>query len=104
MKSSTGSANARSRCACAVTLVAGLWLAAQCQAQSAPPPPPKTQRVEVVGAAPGAGLEIPRDQVPANVQRASGDELERSHAVDLSAFLARQMGSVHLSEVQNNPF
>ena len=104
VKSSTRSAIARSLDARAAILLAGLCLAAPCQAQSPPQTQPQTQRVEVVGAGPGAGLEIPRDQIPANVQRASANDVERSHAVDLSAFLGRQMGSVHLSEVQNNPF
>ena len=74
------------------------------QAQTLQPTLQPAQRVEVIGAAPGAGLDIPRDQIPANVQRASAADIERSHATDLAALLSRQMGSVHLNEVQNNPF
>ena len=62
------------------------------------------QPVEVVGTTPLPGLDVPKDRVPANVQTATGAEIERSHATDLSAFLNRRMGSVHVNEVQNNPF
>lgn len=31
-------------------------------------------------------------------------ELRRSHATDLAAFLARRLASVHLNELQGNPF
>ncbi len=51
---------------------------------------------------PGQGL--PRDQLPAQVQTVRAAELERSHATDLAAFLARRLGSVHLNELQGNPF
>jgi len=66
-------------------------------AQTAP------QRVEVVGVTPLPGLDLPRDQVPAPVQTASGTDLARSHAGDLSQFLNRRLGGVHLNEIQNNP-
>ena len=76
------------------------WLlaASAALAQSAP------QQVEVVGTTPLPGLNVPKDRVPANVQTATGAEIERSHATDLSAFLNRRLGSVHVNEVQNNPF
>ena len=61
------------------------------------------QRVEVVGVTPLPGLDLPRDQVPAAVQTASGDDLARSHAADLSQFLNRRLGGVHLNELQGNP-
>ncbi len=89
------------RCTRTLAVLTGCGLAA---ASAAQPAVPAVQRVEVVGAAPGGGMEVPRDQIPANVQRASGDDLERSHAADLSAYLARHLASVHINEVQGNPF
>ena len=79
---------------------AAAWLlaASAALAQTAP------QQVEVVGTTPLPGLDVPKDRVPANVQTATGAEIERSHAIDLTAFLNRRLGSVHLNEVQNNPF
>jgi outer membrane receptor protein involved in Fe transport len=67
-------------------------------AQTAP------QRVDVVGVTPVPGLDVPKDQVPANVQTARSADIERSHALDVSGFMNRRLGSVHVNEVQNNPF
>ena len=47
---------------------------------------------------------MPRDQVPANVQAARGDDIDRLHASDLPTFMNRRLGSVHVNDVQNNPF
>lgn len=60
--------------------------------------------VTVIGAAPLPGLDIPRDQIPANVQTATDEDLERLHALDLSSFLSRSLGSVSVNETQGNPF
>lgn len=62
-----------------------------------------TQRVEVVGAAPLPGLGVSRDAVAGPVQTATAAELDTSQALDLSSFMARRLGSVHLNEVQGNP-
>lgn len=61
-------------------------------------------RVEVTAVGPLSGLGIPRAQLPANVQSASAAAMERRHALDLSDFLNRTLGSVTLNEVQGNPF
>ncbi len=61
------------------------------------------ERVEVVGASPLAGVDVPRDWIPAAVQTARAAELERSQALDLSGFMNRRLGSVHLNEMQGNP-
>ena len=65
---------------------------------------PAPQRVEVVGVTPVPGLDLPKDWLPANVQTARATDIERSHAIDLTGFIARQLGSVHLNELQGNPF
>ncbi len=62
------------------------------------------QRVDVVGVTPLPSLDVRKDRVPANVQTARGADIERSHALDLSAFLSQRLGSVHLNEVQGNAF
>ena len=62
------------------------------------------QTVEIIGSTPLSGAGVPKDLIPSNVQGASAAELERSHASDLSSFVSRKLGSVHLNEVQNNPF
>ncbi|KQW40757.1 TonB-dependent receptor [Rhizobacter sp. Root404] len=61
-------------------------------------------RAEVVGTTPVAGIGLPKDQIPANVQTARSADMDRSHALDLSDFMSRRLGGVHVNEVQNNPF
>ena len=61
------------------------------------------ERVEVVGLSPVAGADVPRDWIPAAVQTARAADIERSQALDLSAFMNRRLGSIHLNEVQGNP-
>ena len=63
-----------------------------------------TQRIEIIGTTPLGGSGIERDRVPSNAQTASARDLDASQAADLSSFLARRIGSVHVNEIQNNPF
>ncbi|MBO9513049.1 MAG: TonB-dependent receptor [Variovorax sp.] len=60
--------------------------------------------ITVVAPTPLPGLDVPKDQVPANVQSATGADIERSHALDLPGFLARGMNGVTVNEIQGNPF
>ena len=80
-----------------------LALACACLASGAASAQTTPHRVEVVGVSPLPGLDLPKDQVPAAVQTASGDDLARSHAAELSQFLSRRLGGVHVNEMQGNP-
>lgn len=60
--------------------------------------------VEVIGTTPLPGVGLPLEQVPGNVQSATAADMDRTNAIDLTEFLNRQFGSVHLNEVQGNPF
>jgi len=62
------------------------------------------QRVEIVGGAPLPGLELRRDQIAAPVQTATGEQIERSGAIDLADFANRRLGSVTINQMQGNPF
>ena len=44
------------------------------------------------------------DWLPAPIQSATGEEIARSQALDLSNFLTRRVNGVFANEVQNNPF
>jgi iron complex outermembrane receptor protein len=57
---------------------------------------------EVVVIAP-YGTAIDPTLVPANVQRAGAEQLQRSQSLDLTDFLNRQFGSVSINHAQNNP-
>lgn len=77
--------------ACAAAMLAA-------HAQTAP------QRVEVVGVTPVPGLDIPREQLPANVQTARAADLLRSQTAHVGEFLQQRLASVHVNEVQGNGF
>jgi outer membrane receptor protein involved in Fe transport len=60
--------------------------------------------VNVVGTTPLPGLSQPKQEIPAAVQSATSSDLERSGSLDLSGFMNRNLGSVHVNENQGNPF
>ena len=60
--------------------------------------------VEIIGATPLPGIGQPRNQIAAAVQSASSRDLERSGALELGDFMNRRLGSVHVNEMQGNPF
>ena len=60
--------------------------------------------IDVVGTTPLPGVELARDEIPAQVQAASQLDIERSGAADLSAFLNRRLNGVNINEMQGNPF
>lgn len=89
------------RCATALYLFAGLLPASGITHAAEPGELPK---VEVIGTTPLPGLGLARDLVPAPVQSASDADMRRANAINLSDFLDRNLGSVHINEIQNNPF
>src|SRR6185369_6104846 len=64
----------------------------------------ETATIEVVGNSPLAGIGIPRQQVPANVQSVSERQLEEQESLNLPEFMARRLPSVNVNEIQGNPF
>jgi outer membrane receptor protein involved in Fe transport len=74
------------------------------EAQDAAPKPAFATTVTVIEAAPLPGVDVSIDQVPAPVQMATSQDIEGSHALDLSSFMTRRFNAVFANEVQNNPF
>lgn len=60
--------------------------------------------VEVVGSTPLPGIGQPLSEIAAPVQTAKSRDIERSGALDLGDFMNRTLGSVHVNEMQGNPF
>jgi len=60
--------------------------------------------IEVVGTTPLPGIGLPKDQVPANVQTATGADIDRLHALDVAGFLSRSFTGVTVNAMQGNPF
>ena len=59
--------------------------------------------VTVIGTMPLPGHELDPSRIAAPVQTASELEIDRSHAVDLTAYLDRMLGGVYVNDIQNNP-
>src|SRR5262245_17072609 len=56
--------------------------------------------VEVIGTTPLSGIGLDRDQIAAPVQSATDADIRRSQALELTDFLNRRFGSVHVNEMQ----
>jgi outer membrane receptor protein involved in Fe transport len=57
----------------------------------------------VVTATPLPGAEVDSNRVAAPTQTTSGQQIEDSHAADLTAYMNRRLGSVYVNDIQNNP-
>ncbi|MGK5076978.1 TonB-dependent receptor [Janthinobacterium sp. HLX7-2] len=93
-----------------LTLFAAVAMAL-CQAQAAEPFDAASlaaagdlPTVIITASMPLPSVAQARDAIAAPVQTASAQQIARSGALDLSAFLRRNLGSVVVNEVQNNPF
>ncbi|HEY3826171.1 MAG TPA: TonB-dependent receptor [Bryobacteraceae bacterium] len=64
----------------------------------------QASRIDVIESSPLPGTDLPIDQIPGPVQTATGQDLDRSGALDLTDYMARRMDSVHINQNQENPF
>jgi outer membrane receptor protein involved in Fe transport len=60
--------------------------------------------VRIIGTTPLPGLGVPIDQVPANVQTQTADEIRAHQPLDISGQLERAFASVVTLPSQNNPY
>jgi outer membrane receptor protein involved in Fe transport len=58
--------------------------------------------VVVVGVTPLPGADVDPDHVAGPVQTATGDDIERSKALDIAEYMRRSLGSVQVNDIQNN--
>jgi iron complex outermembrane recepter protein len=72
------------------------------RAQTSQPTP--LPEIKVRGTTPLMGVPLPQEQIPANVQVATGEDYTTSGALNLTDFLSRELAGVSLTQVQNNPF
>ncbi|WP_440224373.1 TonB-dependent receptor [Dokdonella sp. MW10] len=90
----------------AITLAVLGALAASAVAQAQPALPSdgdELPAVTVIGITPLPGAALDKDQIAAPVQIATGEEIARSNAIDLTAYMNRTLGSVYVNDIQNNP-
>lgn len=60
--------------------------------------------VEVIGNTPLPGLGQARNEIAAPVQSANSRDIDGSGSLDLSDFMNRRLGSVHVNDMQGNPY
>jgi outer membrane receptor for Fe3+-dicitrate len=61
------------------------------------------EEITVIGVTPTEGAELDPLKIPANVQTVTGEDLQRTHSLDLSDYMSRALGSVSINSAQNNP-
>lgn len=59
--------------------------------------------IEVVSGTPAHGVGIETNRLPYPVNRVSDKQIEQSQSLDLSDYMNRNLGSVHVNQAQNNP-
>jgi len=59
--------------------------------------------ITVIGTTPLPGPELDPSRIAAPVQTASELQIDRSHAIDLTAYMDRMLGGVYVNDIQNNP-
>ena len=72
--------------------------------RAAPRRQPRCRAVEVVGTTPVPGTGVPKDQIPSNVQTANDKRLRQLQSLNLPDFMASQLPSVNVNEIQGNPY
>jgi outer membrane receptor protein involved in Fe transport len=98
----------KNRSALSISFVAGVSCALLPQAAAVAADGPARSEtplptVVVIGVTPLEGAELDRNHVAAPVQTATSEQIDRSHAVDVSAYLNRSLSGVYVNDVQNNP-
>ena len=84
--------------------LATLGLPAQSQAQAQTQTVVTTERIEVVGTTPLAGVGVPRLHLPANVQSLDAQRMEDAESLHVAEQMQRQVPAVTVNEIQGNPF
>lgn len=59
--------------------------------------------VEVIDVSPLQGSGVEAKKIPANIQTANAQQMEKAQSISLSDYMNRYLGSVHVNEAQNNP-
>jgi len=63
-----------------------------------------TDKVEVVSTTPLAGVGLPIEQIPANVQVVKGEEMKEQGSLSIADFMNSNLLGVSVNETQNNPY
>ncbi|HPX87818.1 MAG TPA: TonB-dependent receptor [Methylophilaceae bacterium] len=61
-------------------------------------------KIEVIGTTPLAGVGLPIEQIPSNVQVVKGKELQQQNSLSIADFMNNNLQGVSVNETQNNPY
>ncbi|HOY69991.1 MAG TPA: TonB-dependent receptor [Methylotenera sp.] len=61
-------------------------------------------KVEVIGTTPLAGVGLPIEQIPSNVQAVKGKDLLQQNSLSIADFMNNNLLGVSVNETQNNPY
>ncbi len=63
-----------------------------------------TDKVEVISTTPLAGVGLPIEQIPSNVQVVNGEALQEQRSLNIADYMNNNLLGVSVNETQNNPF
>ncbi|NOT15817.1 MAG: TonB-dependent receptor [Methylotenera sp.] len=61
-------------------------------------------KIEVVGTTPLAGVGLPIEQIPSNVQTAKGKDIQQQNSLSVADYMNNNLLGVSVNETQNNPY
>lgn len=64
----------------------------------------KTEKIEVISTTPLAGVGLPIELIPANVQTVKGEKLQEQGSVSIADYMNNNLQGVSVNETQNNPY
>ncbi|MDB6000770.1 MAG: TonB-dependent receptor [Rhizobacter sp.] len=81
-----------------------LLIACACAVHAQGTPAIVLPAIEVVATTPLPGTDVPKDEVPANVQTADDRRLRQLQSLNLAEFMQTQLPSVNVNQTQGNPY
>ena len=61
-------------------------------------------KIEVIGTTPLAGVGLPIEQIPSNVQTVKGKDLQQQNSLSIADYMNNNLLGVSVNETQNNPY
>lgn len=86
-----------------LSVIAGFPLVGYAEDGKAKEKEVELETLEVISITPVHGVGLPKDKVPANVQSATSEDIDRAEVLDLTSYINRNLGSVTINGAQNNP-
>jgi outer membrane receptor protein involved in Fe transport len=62
------------------------------------------KKVEVVSTTPLAGVGLPLEQIPSNVQVVNGEAMQEQRSLTIADYMNNNLTGVSINETQNNPY